>query len=441
MAVLAVPPFLQFLDNNGEPLANGTVETFAAGTTTKKPTFTTATGDVQASNPISLDSAGRATIWINGAYKFVVKDSSGNVIRTTDNISSFTTITNSDNSFFQSFSGNGSQTVFTLSETLGTDEKTIMVFVKASGEFDIQNPSAYTLNGTTLTFNTAPASGTNNVFVFAPSKLLGAAAASAAAADTSAGAAGNSEANAATSATNADTSASNAATSAMASQTAAAQAQAIVVGTQFPAYLTTGTGAAYTINDSELAITGSASIKLRFHAVNSAAPTLQNTASGGGAIEIVNVDGRALGAGELAAQSSYILLYDALISKWKVQSLPDADNTIDASKIESDLSKSFNSTSYSYGTITSGTVTLVTGNNISSKQRLVNNGAFTLVAPATETNLEVVITNGASAGVITLSGFTHRKGDFVTTNGAVFLGSISKNSSVVSIGINEMEPI
>ena len=40
MAVLAVPPFLQFLDSDGNPLAGGKVYTYAAGTTTPKATST-----------------------------------------------------------------------------------------------------------------------------------------------------------------------------------------------------------------------------------------------------------------------------------------------------------------------------------------------------------------------------------------------------------------
>jgi hypothetical protein len=184
---------LQFLDDNGDPLNGGFLYTYTAGTNTPKATYTTADGDIENTNPVVLDSAGRASVWINGSYKFVVKDSLLNTIRTVDNITSFTTTENDADPFFQSFSGTGAQTAFTLSESLGTDEKTIMVFVDAGGGkgFDIYAPTAYTLNGTALTFSVAPASGTNNIYVLAPSLLLGAAAASAAAADASATTASN----------------------------------------------------------------------------------------------------------------------------------------------------------------------------------------------------------------------------------------------------------
>lgn len=184
-AVLLVHPFLQFFDSNGDPLADGSVYTYSAGTDTPKATYTTAAGSVAASNPVVLDSAGRCTMWGTGSYKFVVKDSLGNTIKTTDNVSSFTTTPAASTAFFQSFSGTGAQTAFTLSTAMGTDEKAIMVFVDAGAGkgYEAQNPSAYTLSGTSLEFSAAPASGTNNIYVFAPSTAVGAAATAQAAAE------------------------------------------------------------------------------------------------------------------------------------------------------------------------------------------------------------------------------------------------------------------
>lgn len=95
-AVLLTPPYLQFFDANGNPLAGGSVTTYAAGTTMQQATYTDSTGATPLSNPIALDSAGRpiganGSIWINGSYKFIVKDSLGNIIETTDGVSSFGT--------------------------------------------------------------------------------------------------------------------------------------------------------------------------------------------------------------------------------------------------------------------------------------------------------------------------------------------------------------
>lgn len=86
MAVILSAPYSQFFDDNGDPLAGGFVHTYAAGTTTPKATFTDAGGGTQAANPIELDSAGRAAIWANGAYKFTVTDALGTPIRTVDNV-------------------------------------------------------------------------------------------------------------------------------------------------------------------------------------------------------------------------------------------------------------------------------------------------------------------------------------------------------------------
>jgi len=85
MAVLAPYVFWQEFDNYGEPLAGGKVHTYAAGTTTDKVTYTDADETAQNTNPIILDSAGRANIWLDeGAYKFVITDSNDVVIRTVD---------------------------------------------------------------------------------------------------------------------------------------------------------------------------------------------------------------------------------------------------------------------------------------------------------------------------------------------------------------------
>lgn len=184
MAVIYTEHFAQFFDDNGDPLSGGKLYAYSAGTTTPKATYTTAAATVENPNPIILDSAGRATIFIQGSYRFDLYDANDVLIKSTDDVTSFTTLNESGEPFFQSFSGTGAQTVFTLSESLGDDSKDILVWVDAGGNegYEIQNPSAFTLSGTSLTFNTAPASGTDNIYVFAPTKLLGAAAASAASA-------------------------------------------------------------------------------------------------------------------------------------------------------------------------------------------------------------------------------------------------------------------
>jgi hypothetical protein len=61
-------------------------------------------------------------------------------------------------------------------------------------------------------------------------------------------------------------------------------------------------------------------------------------------------------------------------------------------------------TPHDYGTVSSGTTTVDCSQNPAGK--LTNNGAFTLAAPSNDGQCIVLITNGASAGAITFSGFT-----------------------------------
>ena len=62
-----------------QPLAGGKIYTYAAGTTTPATTYSDSTGMTANPNPIILDSAGFASIWLTpGAfYKFVAQDANG----------------------------------------------------------------------------------------------------------------------------------------------------------------------------------------------------------------------------------------------------------------------------------------------------------------------------------------------------------------------------
>ena len=77
-------PLFQAYDSNGDPLSGGLVYTYAAGTTTAKATYQE--DDTENSNPVVLDSTGRAEIYGTGYYKFVLKTSAGVTIWTLDNI-------------------------------------------------------------------------------------------------------------------------------------------------------------------------------------------------------------------------------------------------------------------------------------------------------------------------------------------------------------------
>jgi hypothetical protein len=58
------------------------------------------------------------------------------------------------------FNGNNSTTSFTLSRTVGADED---ILVSVDGV--IQDTNKYSVSGTSLSFSTAPSTGTGNIFV------------------------------------------------------------------------------------------------------------------------------------------------------------------------------------------------------------------------------------------------------------------------------------
>jgi hypothetical protein len=80
MAALLPPGEIQFCDTNGAPYAGGTVTYYVPGTTTLKNTWSESTGTVLNTNPVVLDSAGRAIVYGSGAYRMVLTDALGNLI-------------------------------------------------------------------------------------------------------------------------------------------------------------------------------------------------------------------------------------------------------------------------------------------------------------------------------------------------------------------------
>lgn len=79
---------IQLLDANGNALAGGKVHTFDGGTSTPKAAFTDSTAGTPHANPVILDSAGRAQIWLDGTpYKLRIDDSADVTIITLDNVS------------------------------------------------------------------------------------------------------------------------------------------------------------------------------------------------------------------------------------------------------------------------------------------------------------------------------------------------------------------
>lgn len=80
MATLLPLPETTWFDQNGIPLAGGSVYFYVPNTTTPKDTYQDAAGTVLNTNPITLDSAGRAIVYGTGSYRQEVYDAAGNLI-------------------------------------------------------------------------------------------------------------------------------------------------------------------------------------------------------------------------------------------------------------------------------------------------------------------------------------------------------------------------
>jgi hypothetical protein len=126
----------QFFDNSGNVLTGGKIETYAAGTTTPQPTYTSSSGLTFHSNPIILDASGRVPsggeIWLTDglSYKFVLKDSNNVLIATYDNViginSNFVNFVNQQ----EIQVATAGQTVFNLTTTsyqVGTNSLSVFV--------------------------------------------------------------------------------------------------------------------------------------------------------------------------------------------------------------------------------------------------------------------------------------------------------------------------
>ena len=144
MATISPVPFLQFIDANGNPLAGGKLYTYYAGTTTPLTTYTNYAGTTPNANPVIMDSAGRASVWLGvGSYKFVLTDSTDVLVYTTDNI-----VNSSYGTVQPAVVATAGQTVFTvLPYTIGGS-----AMVAVNGLTEEYNVAYTETNNTTITF-------------------------------------------------------------------------------------------------------------------------------------------------------------------------------------------------------------------------------------------------------------------------------------------------
>lgn len=102
----------QFFDSNGAPLAGGKVYTYAAGTSVPLAAYTDAGGGTALANPVVLDAAGTAALWLSAAsYKLVIKDAAGVTIETIDSVSAVSLAQLQSEQTFSSLTVNGDTTI------------------------------------------------------------------------------------------------------------------------------------------------------------------------------------------------------------------------------------------------------------------------------------------------------------------------------------------
>jgi hypothetical protein len=81
-------PHVNFVDAAGLPCTGCKLYSYIAGTTTPLATYTDASGGTPNTNPVVLDVAGGAQIWLGTtSYKFILKTALGSTIWTVDNVS------------------------------------------------------------------------------------------------------------------------------------------------------------------------------------------------------------------------------------------------------------------------------------------------------------------------------------------------------------------
>jgi hypothetical protein len=83
--------------STGRPLAGGKIYTYQAGTSVQQATFTDSTGVSLNANPVILDLAGCASIWLTSgqSYRFLARNSAGAQEWVTDNVSGLATTSSS----------------------------------------------------------------------------------------------------------------------------------------------------------------------------------------------------------------------------------------------------------------------------------------------------------------------------------------------------------
>jgi hypothetical protein len=119
---------------------------------------------------------------------------------------------------------------------------------------------------------------------------------------------------------------------------------------------------------------------------------------------------------------------------------PSTSSTVLTAGNTATITAGYTVTPNNIGTVSTGTTTPAPASG--NYQYYTNNGAHTLAAPASDCAIDVLITNGATAGAITFSGFTvgANVGDaLTTTNTNKFIVSIRRINAVSTYVIKALQ--
>lgn len=92
MAVQMLGIKTKFTDDQGRPLVGGSVHTYYAGTSLPQDTFSDPELTVPNTNPVNLDDAGSANIFLKGTYRVRVFDKDGVFVEEQDNVDQLATV-------------------------------------------------------------------------------------------------------------------------------------------------------------------------------------------------------------------------------------------------------------------------------------------------------------------------------------------------------------
>lgn len=152
-----------FYDNNGDPYAGGKLNSYVAGTSTPLATYTDVSEGTANANPVILDSAGCADVWLgDGSYKLNLTDSADVSVWTVDDIqgetaagflaevNSISTSTNITSAYDQDFIVvTAASTLSLLAAATAEEGFTFSVYNASSGNVTVDPDGSEEINDTT----------------------------------------------------------------------------------------------------------------------------------------------------------------------------------------------------------------------------------------------------------------------------------------------------